>query len=139
MTTSSHRCGTDDWFGDDPPLVAGLLSSGMAVPVRYYCPQCETIVTLQRSPRLADKSVTPYPLEGWSYTDIGGDYDGADGIRLVCGEGDTDGEGCGEPFYLNFVRFENGREIEPEPESEWVDLAPIGPRGPRTPRGPWRE
>lgn len=103
----------------------------MSVPVRYHCPRCETVVTLHRSASLADKSVTPYPLEGWSYTDVGGDYDAADGVRIVCGEGETDGEGCGEPYYLNFVRFANGREVEPKPEPERVTLAPDGPRGPR--------
>lgn len=117
-------------------MVSRIVGPLMTVAVRYYCPRCETIVTLQRSARLADKSVTPYPLEGWSYTDIDGDYDEADGVRIICGEGATDGEGCGEAFYLNFVRFEDGREIEPAPESEWVDLAPPGPRGPRTPGGP---
>ncbi|MDZ7731153.1 MAG: hypothetical protein U5K37_09875 [Natrialbaceae archaeon] len=99
----------------------------MPVPVRYYCPRCETIVTLERAERLADKSVTPFPLEGWSYTELDGDYDDADGVRLVCGEGETDTTGCGEPFYLNFVRFEDGREVEPEPESDRVTLG-VGPR-----------
>lgn len=111
----------------------------MPFPVRYYCPRCETVVTLQRSGYLADKSVTPYPLEGWSYADIDGDYDAADGVRIVCGEGDTDGQGCGEPYYLNFVRFEDGREVEPAPEPERVELAhPHRPDEPRTPGGPGR-
>lgn len=112
----------------------------MSVPVRYYCPRCETVVTLQRSAELADKSVTVYPLEGWTYTDVDGNYDEADGVRIVCGEGETDGEGCGETYYLNFVRFEGGREVEPEPASEWVELARDGPSRPRTPGGPrpWR-
>lgn len=111
----------------------------MPYPVRYYCPRCGTIVTLQRSGYLADKSVTPYPLEGWEYTDIDGDYDDADGVRIVCGEGETDGPGCGEPYYLNFVRFEGGQAVEPVPESETVTLAdPHRPRGPRTPGGPGR-
>ncbi len=105
----------------------------MSVPVRYYCPRCETIVTLKRSASLADKSVTPYPLEDWSYADVGGDYDAANGVRIICGEGETDGEGCGVPYYLNFVRFEDGREVEPEPASEWVELAPDGPRSPGGP------
>lgn len=108
----------------------------MTVAVRYYCPQCETIVTLDRGAILADKSVTPYPLEGWTYTDIDGDYGTADGVRIVCGQGETDGEGCGEPFYLNFVRFEDGREVAPEPESEFVELGPPGPSRPRSPPGP---
>jgi len=92
-------------------------------------------VSLEREGYLADKSVTPYPLEGWTYADVGGDYAAADGVRIRCGEGETDGEGCGEPFYLNFVRFEDGREVVPRPESEFVDLAPPGPRGPRGPDG----
>lgn len=104
----------------------------MSVPVRYYCPRCETIVTLERSASLADKSVTPFPLVGWNYTEIDGAYDQADGIRIICGQGTTDGEGCGEPFYLNFVKFDQGQEVEAEPESEWVELASSGPRGPRS-------
>lgn len=111
----------------------------MTVPVRYYCPRCETIVTLERAPTLDDKSVTPYPLEGWTYADVGGDYGATDGVRIVCGEGETDGEGCDEPFYLNFVRFEDGHEVEPEPEPARVDLASDrsrGPRGPQRPGGP---
>lgn len=109
----------------------------MSVPVRYYCPHCETVVTLERSGYLADKSVTPYPLEGWSYTEVGGAYDDADGVHIVCGEGETDGEGCGGSYYLNFVRFEDGREVDPASESEWVELAPEGPR-PDSPGGVWR-
>ncbi|AGB16818.1 hypothetical protein Halru_2232 [Halovivax ruber XH-70] len=85
----------------------------MTVPVRYYCPRCETVVTLQRSASIADKSVTPAPLSGWSYTDVDGEYDAADGVRIVCGEAETDGEGCGEPYYLNFLRLANGADVEP--------------------------
>lgn len=105
----------------------------MPFPVRYACPRCETVHTLRRSGYLADKSVTPYPLEGWSYAGLDAAYEDADGVRIVCGEGETDGEGCGEPFYLNFVRFEDGREVELEPGSERVELAPPGPRGPPSP------
>ena len=76
----------------------------------------------------------PFPLEGRTDTDVGGDYDAADGVRFVCGVGETDG--CGEPYYLNFVRFEAGREVEPEPEPEPVSLAPDGPRRPRGPDEP---
>jgi len=108
----------------------------MAFPVRYYCPRCETVVTLQREGYLADKSVTPFPLEGWTYADLGGDYDAADGVRIVCGEGDTDGEGCGESYYLNFVRFEDGREVPATPERELVELAGERP-GPEAPSSPW--
>ena len=100
---------------------------------------------MEREGYLADKSVTPYPLEGWSYVSpedyVGseGEHDSADGVRFVCGES-TDvewaDEGCGEPFYLNFVRFEDGVEVEPVPEREHVRLAGPGPRGPIGPRGP---
>ena len=47
---------------------------------------------------------------------------------------------CGEPFYLNFVRFEDGRGVEGEQASERVRLSesqgPQGPRGPGGPSGP---
>lgn len=107
------------------------------VPVRYHYPRCGTVVALERDAYLADKSVTPYPLEGWRYAPIDGDYDAADGVRITCGEGETDGEGYGEDFYLNFVRFEDGRAVGVHPESEFVELAPEGPPSPRGPdRGP---
>ncbi|MFB6229364.1 MAG: hypothetical protein ABEH88_12575 [Halobacteriales archaeon] len=109
------------------------------VPVRYYCPQCGTVATLQRDAYLADKSVTPYPLEGWTYADPEEEFEDADGVCLTCGEhreSGTDGakEPCGEQFYLNFVRFEGGEEVETVPESEHVRLG-VGPRadGPRVP------
>ena len=108
----------------------------MSFPVRYYCPRCETIVTIQRAGYLADKSVTPFPLEGWTYTDVDGEYDEADGVRFVCGQGETETDGCGEPFYLNFVRFENGRAVEPSGETERVSLASDGPVRPRRPDSP---
>lgn len=140
----------------------------MAVPVRYACPRCGAIVTLSRAGSLADKSVTPFPLEGWTYAPVGGEYENADGVKIVCEEdGSEDGrtrretpdagqasddgsaaappnastestasEGCGEPFYLNFVRYEEGTAVEPAPESERVELAPPGPRGPKTPDWP---
>jgi len=107
--------------------------------VRYYCPRCETVVALEREGYLADKSVTPYPLEGWTYAAPDGAFEGADGVRFVCGEPSGcafEGEGCGEPFYLNFVRFEDGEEVETVPESERVELGSRGPAGPSGPRGP---
>ncbi|MFB6095899.1 MAG: hypothetical protein ABEJ74_00735 [Haloferacaceae archaeon] len=121
----------------------------MTYPVTYYCPRCETLVELQREGYLADKSVTPYPLEGWNYVAPDDDFEGddADGVRFVCGESDAPtvawrDEGCGEPFYLSFVRFEDGREVEPTPESERIELGlgtgPSGPRGPQGPPGPGR-
>lgn len=107
----------------------------MGFPVRYYCPRCETIVEIERSGYLADQSVTPYPLEGWTYVSVDDEYeaDDVDGIRFVCGE--LTDEGCGEPFYLSFVRFENGERIEPRPESEFVELG-TGVVRPNWPRGP---
>jgi hypothetical protein len=103
--------------------------------------------------------VTPYPLEGWEYATPEEAYESADGVRFVCGEGGTErlsfhppgrdprdeGEaekdgaavGCGEPFYLSFVRFEDGREVDPRPPEEYVEIGVgPGPRGPRGPRGP---
>ncbi|ELZ35658.1 hypothetical protein [Halorubrum tebenquichense] len=157
----------------------------MSYPVTYYCPHCGTLVALEREGYLADKSVTPYPLEGWTYAaptepfdaDGGGDGDsaegngggdgdsaGADGVRFVCGESDgvewdphdgvrgtdvggdepyrepdAEGVGCGEAFYLSFVRYEEGREIDPDAESEPVEInpdpRPSGPQGPSGPSG----
>lgn len=115
----------------------------MPTEVRYYCPHCETVVSLLRDAYLADKSVTPYPLEGWQYVAPNEDYEDADGVRFVCGESpgaDWADDGCGEPFYLNFVRYEDGHEVEHVPEPETVTLAepnqPSRPRGPRGPPGP---
>ncbi|MFB6123896.1 MAG: hypothetical protein ABEJ78_10620 [Haloferacaceae archaeon] len=103
------------------------------VSVSYYCPRCEAVVTLDRDAYLADKSVTPYPLTGWEYVSPDGAFEDADGVRFVCGasEGFDDDDGCGEPFYLNFVRFDRGEEVDPEPEHERVSLGiGDGPRGP---------
>ena len=105
------------------------------VSVRYHCPRCGTVVTLERDAYLADKSVTPYPFEGWDYADQGEDYEAADGVRIVCGRGETEGEGCGEDYYLNFVRFEDGREVTAPPESTVVELASEGPDWPTGPAG----
>lgn len=138
----------------------------MAHPVRYNCPRCGTIATLERSGYLADKSVTQYPLEGWTYADVdradavvdGSEdpYAAADGVRIVCGEDGTDGGepsvarrdpsnepsesdgGCGKPYYLSFIRFEDGYEVEPKPGPELVELAPDRARRPRWPSGPGR-
>jgi len=85
------------------------------------------VVELERGAYLADKCVTPHPLEGWEYVpayevdpadahDEDGDaYSAAgDGVELVCGASETRGEGCGEPFYLSFVRFDGGEEVDPQ-------------------------
>ena len=111
----------------------------MTATVRYYCPRCETVVAMERDAYLADKAVTPYPLEGWTYVPPEGDLDAADGVRFVCGESpgvEWADAGCGEPFYLSFVRFENGEEVAPVPEGETVRLAGPGPSGPPGPTGP---
>lgn len=124
------------------------------VAVSYYCPRCGAVAELDRDPYMADKSVTPFPLEGWTYADPAEDdyeRDEYDGVRLGCGEagvldwshppdasedraGGGEDPGCGEPFYLNFVRFEDGREVAGSRESRRVDLAET--RGPDSPGGP---
>jgi len=127
----------------------------MSYPVTYHCPQCEAVVELEREGYLADKTVTPYPLEGWSYVDPDGsfeDEDDVDGVRFVCGAdeallltgedlpdaADAPETGCGEPFYLSFVRFENGEELQPESGEDRVTIGvgPRQPRGPDSPGGP---
>ncbi|MEM4780363.1 MAG: hypothetical protein QXG03_02180 [Halalkalicoccus sp.] len=117
------------------------------VAVTYYCPRCGALAELDRDAYLADKSVTPYPLDGWEYVTVDEEYEDADGVRLVCGGratvegGDETGganeTGCGEPFYLSFVRFEDGKEIEARPPAEYVAIgAGVGSQGPNTPGGP---
>lgn len=127
------------------PKRPGDLPRPVSATVRYYCPRCETVLAMEREGYLADKSVTPYPLEGWTYASPDAYGDGTDaaedvdGVRFVCGESagvDWEDEGCGEPFYLNFVRFVEGVEVDPEPERESVELAGAGPRWPRGPPGP---
>jgi hypothetical protein len=127
----------------------------MAYPVTYYCPRCGAIHELEREGYLADKSVTPYPLEGWQYVDPDEsfeDRDDVDGVRIVCGAdedllltGDelpdateAPDSGCGEPLYLSFVRFEDGVEVEPESGDDRVSIGvgPRRPRGPDSPGGP---
>ena len=121
----------------------------MTYPVTYRCPRCGALHELSREGYLADKAVTPYPFEGWQYVRPDEGREEADGVRFVCGDEtlvtderagieDTADEarGCGEPFYLSFVRFEDGEEIEPERESEFVEIDPgIYPPGPRGPGG----
>ncbi|QKY19918.1 hypothetical protein B4589_005795 [Halolamina sp. CBA1230] len=124
----------------------------MGYPVTYYCPRCGAVHELEREGYLADKTVTAYPLEGWSYVDPDEpfeDEDDVDGVRIVCGADDElllTGEelpdaaeapdaGCGEPFYLSFVRFEAGEEVQPERGDDSVTIG-VGPRRPRGPEGP---
>ena len=117
----------------------------MSYTVSYHCPHCEAIVELERDGYLDDKAVTPYPFEGWSYVapdEPFEDEEGVDGVAFTCGADGTlrEGEtGCGESFYLSFVRFEDGHEIDPRQPSERVELAdesPTAPSGPRGPAGP---
>jgi hypothetical protein len=113
----------------------------MSFPVSYYCPHCGAVVELEREGYLSDKSVTPYPLVGWEYADPTGPFEDADGVHLVCGESEGPGvrwtgdrvgaddvaspaseSPCGRDVYLSFVRFEDGEEVEPVPESDYVDI-----------------
>ena len=95
----------------------------MTVSVSYTCPHCNAVTRVERRPNLADRSVTLSSQPGWEYAEPGdADLEDADGIAFVCGEDgpttDLDGdpvEGCGRPYYLNFVRFEQGVELEPDP------------------------
>lgn len=114
------------------------------VAVTYYCPTCGALAELDRDAYLADKSVTPYPLSGWEYASPDEAYEEKDGVRFVCGEDDPPGlsfrppvgeghetVGCSEPFYLSYVRFEAGREVEPRPPDEYVEIGVgVGPGGP---------
>jgi hypothetical protein len=132
----------------------------MTFTASYYCPRCETMVELERDGYLADKAVTPFPFEGWEYAAPDEDFESAEGIRFVCGESEgpglqwranpwreidedapdaesaatTEDLGCGEPFYLSFVKFADGEELDPRSPSEHVQLAER--RGTKTPRGP---
>ncbi|WP_411963880.1 hypothetical protein [Haloferax sp. YSMS24] len=124
----------------------------MGYPVSYYCPHCGAVVELERDGYLADKSVTPYPLEGWAYADPADEFEDAEGVHFVCGESDASAvtwtelvsdaddvenpgleSPCGRDFYLSFVKYENGREVESVPGSDYVV---IGGQGPASPRGP---
>ncbi|WP_240147522.1 MULTISPECIES: hypothetical protein [Halorussus] len=112
--------------------------------VRYYCPRCGAVAALDREGYLADKCVTPTPLDGWEYAAPYEDFEDsaerssadrssgrgprgeADGVEIVCGAAETDGEGCGEVFYLSFVKFEDGEEVDPADRS-FVPPAVSGP------------
>ena len=127
----------------------------MSYPVTYYCPRCGAVHELEREGYLADKTVTAYPLEGWEYVtpdEPFEDADDVDGVRIVCGAdeellltgeelpdaAEAPDSGCGEPFYLSFVRFEAGEEIQPERGDDRVTIGvgPRRPRGPDSPGGP---
>lgn len=139
----------------------------MSYPVTYYCPHCGVLAELQREGYLADKTVTPYPFEGWEYAAPDEAFEEADGVAFVCGESEAPGltwlsdrridpdapdasagskrgdgaddgtVGCGERFYLSFVRHEGGEEVDPPRPSEFVEIDPgTGPTGPARPPGP---
>ncbi len=112
----------------------------MSYPVSYYCPHCGAVVELEREGYLADKAVTPYPFEGWEYAAPNEAFEEAEGVAFTCGEDgtlvDNEETGCGERFYLSFVKFEEGEEVVPEPSSEFVEIGRERPRGPRYPGGP---
>lgn len=83
------------------------------VAVSYRCPRCGALAELDRDGYLADRSVTAEPLAAWEYADAYEPFEDADGVVIVCGAAETDGEGCGEPYYLNFVKYEDGEPLEP--------------------------
>jgi len=102
--------------------------------VTYHCPYCGALTAVEREGYMADKCVTKEPLDGWEYAATTDDFEDADGIEFVClgnaeGPGgatgidretgrprtdDDDCEGCGRTFYLSFVRYEDGREVDPD-------------------------
>ncbi|WP_121821328.1 hypothetical protein [Halostella salina] len=113
------------------------------VSVTYTCPYCDAVVAIDRNPYMRDKSVTAEPQDGREYASTTGEYEEADGIEFVCigtqsvpgdrtasdtvgdpdgedgGSGPDDGEdGCGRTFYLNYVKYERGRELHEGPSLE---------------------
>jgi hypothetical protein len=109
------------------------------VEVTYHCPHCGAVTTLERRARLADKSVTAEPLDGWEYAATTEAFEEADGVELVClGDadaperpapgGDSDdgpdatADGCGRTYYLSFVKYADGEELDPS--GEWLEDDP---------------
>ncbi|ELY99781.1 hypothetical protein C482_09857 [Natrialba chahannaoensis JCM 10990] len=96
-----------------------------SITVRYTCPYCDAVHSIERGPDLADRSVTKHSQPGWEYATPDDDFEtreAADGIAFICGEEvpvtnlmEEPIEGCSRPFYLNFVRFEQGVELDPDP------------------------
>ncbi|PSQ16772.1 hypothetical protein BRD00_10135 [Halobacteriales archaeon QS_8_69_26] len=84
------------------------------VEVTYHCPYCGAVTGIEREGYLADRCVTKEPLDGWTYADTTDDYEDADGVELICIGDAGDDEGCGRTFYLSFVRYRAGREVDPE-------------------------
>lgn len=84
------------------------------VEVTYHCPYCGALTSLERSAYLDDKCITREPLDGWEYASTTDDFEAADGVEFVCiGNADPEQDGCGRTYYLSFVKFEAGRELEP--------------------------
>ena len=94
------------------------------VEVTYYCPYCEALTSLERDAYLADRSVTAEPIEGYEYAATTEDYEEADGVQFVCiGDAEDDPDaGCGRVFYLNYIKFEEGREVQPS--GQWLEDDP---------------
>ena len=94
------------------------------VEVTYYCPYCGALTSLERDAYLADKSVTAEPLDGYEYASTTEDFEHADGVVFVCiGDADEDpNAGCGRTFYLNFIKFEDGREVTQD--GRWLEDEP---------------
>jgi hypothetical protein len=105
------------------------------VEVSYHCPYCGAVTAVEREGYLHDKCVTREPLDGWEYAGTTGDFESADGIQFVClgtGDGETERseqspngrteggandpnpekDGCGRTYYLSFLRYEDGQELE---------------------------
>lgn len=94
------------------------------VEVTYHCPHCGTLTSLERRARMADKSVTEDPLPGWEYAATTEEFEDADGVELVClGNVDEETEsGCGRTYYLSFVKFAEGEEMDPA--DGWLEDEP---------------
>ncbi|NHN40978.1 hypothetical protein G9C85_04915 [Halorubellus sp. JP-L1] len=120
--------------------------------VTYHCPYCGAVTGVERDAYLNDKCVTREPLDGWTYASTtDDDVEAADGIEFVClGDGadpdavessesppDASGggandprpdeDGCGRTFYLSFVRYEDGEEVEhrtPDVDRPRFDFSP---------------
>jgi len=104
------------------------------VSVTYTCPYCDAVVAIDRDPYLRDKSVTTEPQGGREYASTTGAYEDADGIEFVCigsrsvpddrtasdavDDPDDPDDGCGRTFYLNYVKYEGGRELHDGPSLE---------------------
>ncbi|MFC6952937.1 hypothetical protein [Halorubellus litoreus] len=122
--------------------------------VTYRCPYCGAVTGVERDAYMNDKCVTREPLDGWTYADATDDVEAADGIRFVClgdgardrdaedatpaagatpsGEGGAndprpDEDGCGRTFYLNYVKYADGTEVDhrtPDIDRPRFDFSP---------------